>query len=678
MKTSTPLILAVLIGAAAAADAQGIRRAPAFAGNALTAPPTDGWPTNGGDWYNRRYSPLTAIDRDNVATLKGVWRTHLNGSGLGAQYSGEAQPVVYRGVIYIVTGANDVFAVSVDSGAILWEYRANLDPANTAVCCGWTSRGVGLGDGKVFVGQLDGKLVALDQATGRVAWSEQAERWQEGFSITSAPLYFDGLVITGFAGGERGIRGRVKAFDARDGKLVWTFYTIPGPGEIGHDTWSQDNEIWMDGAAPVWNTPAVDPELGLIYFATGNPGPDYNGSIRVGDNLFSTSIVAVEAKTGKYRWHFQQVHHDIWDYDAASPVTLFDIEIDGAMRKGLAQAGKTGWVYILDRTDGSPLIGIDEREVPQEPRQGTAATQPYPRGDAFIPQQIDIAPEGATLVNGGKIFTPFWTTPVLVKPGPPGGVNWPPSSYDAQSGYLFVCAADRIWSYLSQEVTAERPVEGAGYIGGGIGGFHMTSLGVFAAVDMHTNELVWQQHWPGPCYSGSLATAGGLVFVGRSDGRLTALNSATGMKLWEFQTGAGMNSPASTFEHNGKQYVVAYSAGNQFAGSSRGDSLWLFAVGGTLEPVPPATAIMSFSPATTAPGNADNGAAVYRAACLACHGEQGEGGHGGGPSLQAQRNRLVVLQAVSEGRNSMPALGTTLTAVEIRDVAAYVSERLAK
>jgi alcohol dehydrogenase (cytochrome c) len=678
MKKTTLLVVAVLVVVAAAADAQSIRRAPAFAGNALASAPTDGWPTNGGDWYNRRYSPLTAIDRGNVATLKGVWRTHLNGSGLGAQYSGEAQPVVYRGVIYVVTGADDVFAVSVDSGAILWEYRANLDPANTAVCCGWTSRGVGLGDGKVFVGQLDGKLVALDQATGRVAWSVQAERWQEGFSITSAPLYFDGLVITGFAGGERGIRGRVKAFDARDGGLAWTFYTIPGPGEVGHDTWPQDNDIWMDGAAPVWNTPAVDPELGLIYFATGNPGPDYNGSIRRGDNLFSTSIVAVEAKTGEYRWHFQQVHHDIWDYDAAAPVTLFDIEIDGTARKGLAHAGKTGWVYILDRTDGTPLIGIDERPVPQEPRQGTAATQPYPRGDAFIPQQIDIAPEGTTLVNGGKIFTPFWTTPVLMKPGPPGGVNWPPSSYDAQSGYLFVCAGDRIWSYLAQEVTAERPREGAGYIAGGIGGFHMTSLGVFAAVDLRTNELVWQQHWPSPCYSGSLATAGGLVFVGRSDGRLTALNSATGAKLWEFQTGAGMNSPASTFEHAGKQYVVAYSAGNQFAGSSRGDSLWLFALEGTLEPVPPANAIMSFSPATTAPGNADNGAAVYATACLACHGEQGEGGHGGGPSLQAQRNRLVVLQAVSEGRNSMPALGTTLTAVEIRDVAAYVSERLAR
>jgi alcohol dehydrogenase (cytochrome c) len=678
MRRGTLLVIALAAAAVVGAHAQTIRRAPAFAGTDLVAAPTSGWPTNGGDWYNRRYSPLATIDRNNVGELKGVWRTHLRGSGLGAQYSGEAQPLVHEGVIYVVTGANDAFAVSVESGEILWEYRANLDAANNAVCCGWTSRGVGLGDGKVFVGQLDGKMVALDQRTGRVAWSVQAERWQEGFTITSAPLYFAGLVYTGFAGGERGIRGRVKAFDARDGKLVWTFYTVPGPGEVGHDTWPQDNEIWMDGGAPVWNTPAVDPELGLIYFATGNPGPDYNGSIRVGDNLFSTSIVAVDAKTGEYRWHFQEVHHDIWDYDAAAPVTLFDVELNGVQRRGLAHAGKTGWVYLLDRTDGTPLVGIDERAVPQEPRQGTAATQPYPLGDAFIPQQIDIAPEGTTLVNGGKIFTPFWTTPVLMKPGPPGGANWPPSSYDPESGYLYVCAADRIWSYVSQEVTAERPSEGANYIAGGIGGFHMTALGVFAAVDVRTNELVWQQHWASPCYSGSLATAGGVVFVGRSDGRLTALDSGNGKQLWEFQTGAGMNAPATSFEWNGKQYLVAYSAGNLFAGSPRGDSVWLFGLDGALEPVPPAGSLMTFAPGAAAPGNADAGATVYTTACLACHGEQGEGGHGGGPTLQAMGNATVVLQVVSEGRNAMPAMAGTLTPEQIRDVAAYVSQRLAK
>ena len=657
--------------------AQSARRAPAFAGTDLIAPPTADWPTNGGNWSNQRYSPLSSINRDNIASLKGVWRAHLDGSGLGPQYSGEAQPIVYKGVIYIVTGADDVFALSAATGEILWRYRANLDPANTAVCCGWTSRGVALGAGRVYAGQLDGKLVALDQRTGKVAWSVQAERWQEGFTITAAPLYYDGLVIVGFAGGERGIRGRVKAFNAKNGALVWTFYTIPGPGELGHDTWPQDNEIWRDGGAPVWNPPAVDPELGLIYFGTGNPGPDYNGSVRRGDNLFATSIVALEAKTGKYRWHFQQVHHDIWDYDAASPVVLFDITIDGVVRKGLAEASKTGWVYVLDRETGKPLIGIDERPVPQEPRQATAATQPYPRGDAFVPQSIPIAPEGTTLVNQGRIFTPFWTTPTLVKPGPPGGANWMPSSYDPSAGHLFVCATDRIWSYVSQEITAERPPEGAGYIAGGIGGFHLHTLGVLAALDMRTNELVWQQQWAEQCYSGSTATAGGLLFVGRNDGRLTALDSSNGMKLWEFQTGAGMNSTVSIFEQDGREYVVAYSAGNLFAGSARGDSVWLFALDGTLGPATPPGMLMTFAPGG-APGNAEAGKTVYDTACTFCHGEKGEGGHGGGPSLAAMRSVNTVLQIVSEGRNDMPAFGTGgLSERQIRDVAAYVAEKLA-
>jgi alcohol dehydrogenase (cytochrome c) len=546
--------------------------------------PTSSWPTNGGDLFNRRYSPLTEIDRTNVAGLKGVWRARLGGSGVGPQYSGEAQPIVVDGVVYVVTGADDVFAIDFETGNTLWDYRANLDPKNNAVCCGWTSRGVALGEGKVFVGQLDGKLVALDSKTGKVAWSVQAERWQEGYTITAAPLYYGGLVITGFAGGERGIRGRVKAFDAKSGALRWTFYTIPGPGEIGHDSWPADNDLWQDGGAPVWQTPAVDPELGLIYFSTGNPGPDYNGSLRPGNNLFSSSIVALDAQTGKYRWHFQQVHHDLWDYDGPSPVVLFDIEIDGKLRHGLAQASKTGWVYILDRTDGQPLVGIEERPVPQDARQATSPTQPYPKGDAFVPQSIPIAPEGTELVNQGRIFTPFWTDrPVPIKPGVGGGANWPPSSYDAATGYLYVCAADRIWAYISQPVENERPPEGASYIGGGFGGFFLHSLGIFAALDMRTNTLVWQQQWAEPCYSGSVTTAGGLVFVGRSDGRLTALDSSDGTKLWEFQTGAGMNAPVSVVEHDGREYVVAYSAGNLFAGSARGDSVWLFALNGTLD-----------------------------------------------------------------------------------------------
>jgi alcohol dehydrogenase (cytochrome c) len=539
------------------------------------------WPTNGGDLYNRRYSPLTQINRENVAQLKGVWRTRLGGSGDGVKYSGEAQPIVQDGVVYIVTGADDVFALSVDTGAILWSYKAQLDDKINVICCGWTSRGVGLGDGRIYVGQLDGKLVALDQKTGAVVWSIQAERWQEGFSITSAPLYYDGLVITGFAGAEYGIRGRVKAYDAKTGALAWTFYTIPGPGEVGHDTWPKDNNVWQHGGASVWQTPAVDPDLGLLYFSTGNPGPDFNGSVRGGDNLFSASIVAVDAKTGRYRWHFQQVHHDLWDFDAPNPVVLFDIEIGGRTRKALAQASKTGWVYILDRTNGRPLIGVEERPVPQEPRQLTSRTQPIPVGDAFVPQSMAIAPEGFRLVNQGRMFTPFWTDAIVAKPGQGGGANWAPSSYDPRTGYFYVCASDRTGIFKAEE-DFEMPMDGERYLGGAFGAVAWGITGVLSALDMRTNKLVWQQQWPERCYSGTAVTAGGLLFVGRSDGRMTALDSRTGMPLWAFQTGAGVNAPATIFEHGGQQFVVVLSAGSAFAASRRGDSVWMFGLNGTL------------------------------------------------------------------------------------------------
>ena len=551
----------------------------------LSAPPTDGWLKSGGNLFNQNYSPLTQINRQSVANLKGVWRARLEGSGLATKYSGEAQPVVHDGVVYIVTGADDVFAISVKTGKTLWNYEARLDEKITTVCCGWTSRGMGLGEGKIFVGQLDGRLVALDEKSGTPAWSVQAERWQEGYTITAAPLYFDGMVIVGFAGGENGIRGRIKAYDAKDGRLIWTFFTIPAPGEIGHETWPNDNDAWKHGGATIWQTPAVDPELGLIYFTTGNPGPDFNGRIRRGDNLFSVSMVAIEAKTGKYRWHFQQVHHDIWDYDSPNPVILFDVKINGRLRKAAAEASKTGWVYILDRVTGKPLIGIDEKSVPQEPRQFTSPTQPFPRGDAFVPHQIDVAVEDFPLVNQGRIFTPFWADGVIAKPSPRGGANWPPSSYDPASNYFYVCGTDMVNLFKGGEENQVIPAEGHGgrYLGGAFGGAPIPGTGIFAALDMKTNRLVWQQRWRDNCYSGSVTTAGGLVFVGRNDGRLTALDSSNGKRLWEFQTGAGMNSPVSVFQYEGEEYVVAYSAGSLFAGSPRGDNLWLFSLKGTMD-----------------------------------------------------------------------------------------------
>ena len=704
---------AVLLVTSGLAQDSG-RSAGDFSGKALSALPTATWPTNGGNLANQRYSPLKAITRDNVGQLKGVWRARLNGSGTAPQYSGFAAPIVHDGVAYISTGANDVFALSLDRGEILWQYEAKLDPNITSVCCGWNNKGVAISEDKVFIGQLDGKLVALDRSTGRIAWSIQAERWQENFSITAAPLYVEadsrrsaerggGMVLIGFAGGDRGTRSRLKAYDAKDGRLIWTFYTIPGPGEPGHDTWPKDNDSWKYGGAAIWQTPAVDLDLGLVYFSTGNAAPDYNGAFRAGDNLYAASMLAIELKTGKYRWHFQQVHHDIWDYDAVNPVVLMDVNMGGRTRKAIVEVGKTGWAYILDRETGKPLIGIDEKPVPQEPRQKTAATQPFPRGDAIVPQFIEIAPEGHALVNDGRIFTPFvGENPTLVAPGIWGGASWPPSSYDPVQQRLFVCASSVINGYTGgTDAKFVAPTSGTSFLGGATTFTRVARTGIIAALDVRTNKLAWRYQWPEQCYSGTLATAGGLLFVGRNDGRLTALDSATGKQLWEFQTGAGMHAPVSTFEHKGKQYVLAYSAGSALLGSARGDSVWLFGLEGKMGPVPPGTPVSRAAAATPAPPAADRsvplqpdpvaavtattrapdlaeGKRLFTLNCAVCHGDDGKGGHTGGAPLDKVRDLDAAIATMTNGRNNMPSFRTAFTAEQIRDVSVYVVEALAR
>lgn len=666
------------------AQEPAIAHAPAFSGAELASLPRSAWPTNGGNVYNQRYSPLDQINRDNVHELKAVWRARLDGSGSAARHSGEAQPIVYGGVVYIVTGDNDVFAISVDSGERLWKYEAFLDPAiATSICCGWAARGLALGEGKIFLGRLDGKLAALDQRTGQPVWEVQAERWQDGYTITSAPLYFDGMVIIGFAGAEYGTRGRVKAYRADDGSHLWTFYTVPEPGQPGSETWPADSDAWKNGGGTVWQTPAVDPELGLLYFYTANAGPDFNGSLREGDNLYTSSVVALDAETGQLNWYYQTVHHDIWDYDGTSPVVLFDAELDGRKRKGIAAPGKTSWVYILDRTNGQPLIGIEERPVPQEPRQKTAATQPYPVGDSITPQHIEVAPEQFRLINGGRIFTPFWDEPTPIKPSALGGVNWPPSSYDPTTNLMYVCASDQIQIYKADAIG--EPEAGKAFLGGAFNFTRIPATGYFAALDVTSNKLVWRQHWADTCYSGSAVTAGGLVFVGRNDGRLLAIDSSDGTWLWEFQTGAGVNAPSSVFEHGGNEYVVVYSAGNLFAGSVKGDSVWLFALHGTLGPVEPglAAAAQSGDPfAGMDPADADlnAGVQIYEQVCAYCHLSTGAGGHDGVPLVGAT-DTMANARIIWAGLNQMPAFGSAYSPEQIRDVAAYVAslaEKLAE
>jgi quinohemoprotein ethanol dehydrogenase len=353
--------------------------------------------------------------------------------------------------------------------------------------------------------------------------------------------------------------------------------------------------------------------------------------------------------------------------------------VNGQPRKGLVQVSKTGWAYILDRATGRPLIGIQERPVLQEPRQATAATQPYPIGDAIVPQSVDIAPEDFRLINEGRIYTPFWTTPIAAKPDSVGGANWPPSSYDPTSHLLYVCATDEVGTFQANELKDGQP-PGRFYTAGKIGQAAAMERGIFAALDVRTNRLVWRRQWRDMCYSGSVVTAGGLVFVGRNDGRLVALDKHTGDQLWEFRTDAGINAAASTFEYRGEQYVAVVSGGAVFANDKHGDSVWLFSLKGTLGPVPLATPQSPTRAAMAAnqPADLAHGKVVFNQACVTCHGDNGAGGVGGGADLPASRlSAADVTAVIAGGRNKMPGFSGMLSPSELQDVAAYVHEVLA-
>jgi quinohemoprotein ethanol dehydrogenase len=556
----------------------------------LASPVGKDWVTNGGNMTNQRYSTLTQINAGNVKQLKGAWMARLNGSGIGGKYSAEATPLVRDGIMYVVTGNDDAFALNAKTGEILWERKSGIDQKIATVCCGWLNRGLAMGEGMLFLGQLDSNVVALDIKTGKEMWKTPIEKWQNGYVVTSAPLYYDGIVYSGIAGGEFGTRGRLTALDARTGKILWRAYTLPAPGEVGSDTWPNNIQA-MRGGATIWNTPALDPELGLIYFATGNCGPDYNGAVRAGDNLFCASIMALKAKTGEYVWHFQEVHHDIWDYDAASPVVLFDTVVNGQPRKGIAEAGRTGWVYILDRTNGKPLIGIDEKPVPQEPLQKTAATQPFPVGDNTVPTCAKPLPG---YDKPGCIFAAFWETPVLMAPGGQGGTNWSPMPYDPDIGFFYVPGTIRPSTFVRYGDTYKK---GLRYVGGTqappIGA---PLAGTFTAISSLSNKIAWQQQMPYRMGGGggSSVTAGGLLVRGEPDGNFVALDAKTGDVLWKFQTGFGADAPPIAYEVDGQEYLAIVTGGNSIQGSANGDALWAFALNGQISPLwpppPPLTA----------------------------------------------------------------------------------------
>jgi len=592
-------LLVVALGASA--SSRDIAPIPAFSASDLTAVPGDDWVTSRGDMYNRQFSSLDTINKANVGQLKIAWHTRVaiptKGKPNFAGAFTEAEPVVYQGTMYMPDTKGNVFAFDAVTGERLWFYKPKYPKGFAAGLP--TSRGVAIGDGKVFMAQTDGNIVGLDQSTGRIAWKTKVVDYKLGYYFTSPPTYYNGSLITGTSGGDSGANSKVVGLDATTGKLRWTFNVIPSGSQFGSKTWPK-KRAYLGGGA-VWAPLTIDPALGLVYVGVGNPVP-YNGNARgKGNELFTESVLALHVTSGKYAWHFQEVHHDIWDYDtAANPLVLFDLNIKGKLRHAVASMGKTGWVYILDRRTGKPVLGINEKKVPQEASQHTWPTQPIPVGQPFAAQCPSKtlwagykAPDGKPY-NLGCLFTPYTDQHYTVfAPTALGGADWPPSSYSEKTGYMYICSKDSsgAWKALPPVKPGQlKPlgnffqIEGLFQQKGSPG---TKALGRVVAMNMRTNRRVWSAKFtPGDmCYSGILSTAGGLVFVGRNDGRLQAYDDQSGKLLWSSpKLLASVAAPPMTYTANGQQYVAVYAGGNGIAAGSGavkvryGSDLYTFAL----------------------------------------------------------------------------------------------------
>jgi sulfocyanin len=512
------------------------------------------WVMYGGGYNNQRYSPLAQVNTSTVKDLALAW-TYKTGVPL----SFETTPIVVDGVMYATTAGSKVIALNAVTGQQLWRYEPVL--ATTIICCGPNNRGVAVYANHVFVATLDDRLIALDQRDGSVAWQTQIDDPTTGYSETAAPLIADGKVIVGTAGAEYGIRGYIKAFDPQTGKLLWTWYSIPAPGEAPNGWWGQWKKndpfgtplhrniarekrdsaryanAWRRGGGSVWMTPAYDPDTKTLYASVGNPSPDLNGRIRPGDNLYCDALVAIDATTGTLKWYFQTLPHDVWDLDAVSPPILF--ERNG--RKIVGHAGKTGWVYLVDATNGTPVR----------------------RSQAFVPQE--------------NMFAPPTAKGVRMLPGANGGAEWSPMAYSPKTAMTYVLGLNQPMTYSTNP---EAYTKGQLWLGSAfkaIGGEPQS--GTFTAINVDDGQIAWQQKTEQPMIGGALATAGDLVFVGEANGSFDAFDAAHGNLLWQYKDSAGVNSAPMTYSVGGVQYIAVAAGGNFQIGSHYGDNLFVFALG---------------------------------------------------------------------------------------------------
>ena len=488
----------------------------------------ENWLMYSGQYNSQRHSRLTAIDKSNVDQLEVKWVKQLE-----TLADVETTPLVVDGVMYLTQSPSNVFALDASTGSQFWSYEHSL-PEKLSLCCGRQNRGVAILGETLFLGTLDAKLIALDAKTGTVQWETQSADPNTGYSKTAAPLVIGDKVISGIAGGEYGIRGFLDAYDAETGELAWRFYTIPGEGEPHNDTWEDDS--WKTGGAPTWITGAYDPELNLVYWGTGNPGPDWNGEAREGDNLYSDSVVALDADTGELRWHFQFTPHDVHDWDATQIPILIDIEFDGRPRKLMLFPNRNAFFYVLDRVTGEFLRGT-------------------PFAKQTWAERID--------ENGRPIRIPGMFPSeegVLVYPSVNGAANWWSNTYSPRTELLYVVTYDGADTFFIGE---DEYVPGEMFLGGAPERLvpQETYASMIRAIEPRTGDTRWEFPLQPKTQSGLLSTASDLVFGGSVDGYFYALDAVNGTELWRMNVGGNVKAAPISYMAGNVQYVTI-AAGN--------------------------------------------------------------------------------------------------------------------